>query len=430
MKEQTSIPISKVHRASKFVQTGARVGGNYLKYYSKRLFDPSLSREDLDSDNAEDIYSSLSELKGGALKVAQMLSMDKNLLPSAYQNKFALAQYSAPPLSFPLVVKTFRKYFGKSPEEIFDSFSRIASNAASIGQVHVATLNGKKLAVKVQYPGVRDSINSDLKMVRPIAATMFKINTQEMEQYIGEVESKLIEETDYTLELKRSVEISNLCAHLENLEFPEYHPELSSERILVMDWLEGKHFKDWIKTNPTQEDKDQLGQSLWDFYAFQIHSLRQVHADPHPGNFIITETGKLGVIDFGCVKEIPANFYALYFQLMRSDVLSPSFDMESLFLQLGFLTKSDTGKERAFFMKIFTEMIELLGRPFRSKSFDFGDDAYFQEIFAMGDRVSRMKEIRNSKKARGNKHALYINRTYFGLYNLLNELNANVITNA
>jgi hypothetical protein len=106
--------------------------------------------------------------------------------------------------------------------------------------VHQAALAGKKLAVKIQYPGVRDSINSDLKMVRPIAAIMFKISTHEMEQYIGEVESKLMEETDYDLELNRSMEITKLSAHLTNLAFPEYYPDLSCERMLVMDWLEVK----------------------------------------------------------------------------------------------------------------------------------------------------------------------------------------------
>ncbi len=206
MKEQISIPTSKVQRASKFVKTGAKVGGNYIKHYSKKLFDPSRSRDELDADNAEDIYNSLSELKGSALKVAQMLSMDKNVLPTPYQDKFSLSQYSAPPLSYPLVVKTFNKYFGKSPEELFDSFSKKAVNAASIGQVHQATIKGKKLAVKIQYPGVAESISSDLKIVKPIAAQMFKVSTAELNQYIGEVEEKLIEETNYSLELERSIE--------------------------------------------------------------------------------------------------------------------------------------------------------------------------------------------------------------------------------
>ncbi len=427
MKEQISIPTSKVQRASKFIKTGAKVGGNYLKHYGKKMFNPNLTKEQLDSENAEDIYQSLSELKGSALKVAQMLSMDKNVLPTPYQDKFALSQYSAPPLSYPLVVRTFQKYLGKSPESIFDSFTKNAVNAASIGQVHKATLNGKELAVKVQYPGVADSISSDLKIVRPIAARMFKISNIELEQYIGEVEEKLIEETNYSLELERSIQLTQKSAHVANVYFPKYYPEFSSERILVMDWIDGLHVKEWVKENPSQDERNKIGQALWDFYHYQVHELNEVHADPHPGNFIITPENQLGIIDFGCVKVIPKDFYDQYFKLMEKDILNPEYDLEELFMKLGFLNADDTRKEKDFFMAIFHEMIELLGRPFRNDTFDFGDDSYFQQIFEVGDRVSRMKELRNSKTARGNRHGLYINRTYFGLYNLLNDLKAKVV---
>ncbi len=428
MKEQIKIPTSKVERATKFLKTGAKVGGNYIKHYSKGLLNGGVDRDELDKDNAEDIYDSLSQLKGSALKVAQMLSMDKNVLPTPYQSKFSMSQYSAPPLSYPLVVQTFKKSLGKTPLEIFDSFTRNAVNAASIGQVHQAKIKDQKLAVKVQYPGVADSISSDLKIVRPIAARMFKVSTVELEQYIGEVESKLIEETDYNLELERSMEITELCKDLNNVAFPTYYPDYSNERILVMDWIDGKHITEWMKTSPSQEDRNRIGQALWDFYDYQIHTLKVVHADPHPGNFIITEDNKLGIIDFGCVKVIPEDFYNMYFKLMQADILDGSFDLESLFHQLGFLSDNDSDEEKNFFMNIFREMIELLGRPFRTQTFDFGDDEYFKQIFEVGDRVSRMKEIRNSKTARGNKHGLYINRTYFGLYNLLNELKAEVNT--
>jgi predicted unusual protein kinase regulating ubiquinone biosynthesis (AarF/ABC1/UbiB family) len=169
MKEQDSIPTSKTERSAKFVKTGFKVGGNYIKHYSKKLFNPSLTKDELNLDNATDIYTSLSELKGSALKVAQMLSMDKNILPKAYVDQFSLSQYNAPPLSGPLIVRTFTKYFGKTPSDIFDEFNIKSTNAASIGQVHQASLNGKKLAVKIQYPGVGDSISSDLKMVKPFA---------------------------------------------------------------------------------------------------------------------------------------------------------------------------------------------------------------------------------------------------------------------
>ena len=219
--EQGSIPVSKVQRAAKFISTGAKVGGNYVKHYAKKMVNPSLDREELHKDNASDIYNSLSQLKGSALKVAQMMSMDKNLLPRAYQDKFTMAQYSAPPLSYPLVVKTFQQYFQKTPEQLFDTFTRAAVNAASIGQVHQATKDGKTLAVKIQYPGVAQSVTSDLKLVKPIALRILNMNAQDLDHYMQEVEERLLEETDYHLEVQRSREISEACGDIPNLRFPK-----------------------------------------------------------------------------------------------------------------------------------------------------------------------------------------------------------------
>ena len=136
--EQDSIPTGKVERAAKFVATGARIGGNYIKHYAKKMVNPETSREELHRDNAEDIYNSLSQLKGSALKVAQMLSMDSGVLPQQYVDKFSQAQYQAPPLSAPLVIQTFRKAFGKTPQELFDNFQLSASHASSSGPVHQA----------------------------------------------------------------------------------------------------------------------------------------------------------------------------------------------------------------------------------------------------------------------------------------------------
>ncbi|MDF9795774.1 putative unusual protein kinase regulating ubiquinone biosynthesis (AarF/ABC1/UbiB family) [Catalinimonas alkaloidigena] len=428
MKEQSRIPTSKVQRASRFVRTGAKVGGNYVKYYAKRAFNPQHSREDLHLDNAEDIYEGLSELKGSALKVLQMMSMDKNLLPTAYGDRFAMAQYSAPPLSFPLVIKTFNKYFGKSPDQLYDTFSKNAKNAASIGQVHEATLEGKTLAVKIQYPGVASSVSSDLKIVKPFAIRLFNINERDLDHYMEEVESKLLEETDYDLELKRSVEISEQCGHIDNLYFPNYYPELSCEKIITMDWLEGKHMKEFLQDNPSQEVRNSIGQALWDFYDFQIHQLQQVHADPHPGNFLMRKDGTLGIIDFGCVKVIPEDFYQKYFKLIRKDMLINEQELDDIFFDLQFINENDSEQDKKLFKGIFKEMIGLLGKPFHHDEFDFADDTYFQQIFALSEKVSNMKEVRESRSARGPRDALYINRTYFGLYNLLNALQANVVT--
>lgn len=428
MKEQNKIPTGKVQRAAKLFVTGAKVGGNYVKYAAKKMVGDEHAKEQLDEDNANDIYESLSELKGSALKVAQIMSMDKNMLPQAMQDKFALAQYSAPPLSYPLVVKTFKHYFEKSPEQMFDSFTKNAVNAASIGQVHKATLNGKKLAVKVQYPGVADSVKSDLKMVKPIAMKMLGLKESEVKQYFEEVETKLLEETDYEHELKQSMEIAEASEGLDGFVFPHYYPEFSSKRILTMDWIDGKHLKEFLKSNPTQELKNKIGQRLWNLYDFQVNNLRAIHADPHPGNFIIQEDGTVGLIDFGCVKRIPEEFYAKYFQLINSRVVNDDEKLRALFFDLEFIFRDEPKEVQDLFFDVFKTSMELLIRPFMSDSFDFADQTYFDELYEMGESLKSRKDIRKNGVARGSRHILYINRTYFGLFALLNELGATIKT--
>ncbi|MCP9769625.1 AarF/ABC1/UbiB kinase family protein [Lacihabitans sp. LS3-19] len=426
MKNQEHIPTSKVARATQFVKATAKVGGNYIKHYGKKLIDPSLTKEQLHADNAEDVYEALSNLKGSALKMAQMMSMDKSLLPKAYSDKFAMSQYSAPPLSGPLVVKTFKSSLGKSPFDIFDEFSMDAANAASIGQVHKAKKDGKDLAVKIQYPGVASSISSDLKMARPLAVQLLNLNDAEIDRYFVEVETKLQEEADYSLELKRSMEVTELCKAIPNTFYPKYYPEYSSERIITMDWLEGLHLKEFLATNPSQKHRDQIGQALWDFYHFQMHELKAVHADPHPGNFLFTQDGRLGILDFGCIKVIPEDFYQSYFALINPNLLDKPERMMEIFKELEFILEEDSEYFQQFFFDLFYKMIEILGRPFTNSTFDFGNDDYVKEVYGYFEYVAGIKELKNAKAARGSQHGLYVNRTFFGLYTLLNDLKAKV----
>jgi predicted unusual protein kinase regulating ubiquinone biosynthesis (AarF/ABC1/UbiB family) len=428
MKEQSNIPTGKVERAGRFITTGLKVGTNYLKHYTRKLMDPTLSKDELHADNAEDIYDTLSELKGSALKVAQMLSMDKGMLPKAYTDMFSMSQYSAPPLSGPLVVNTFLKTLGKSPTQLYDQFDMKAANAASIGQVHKATKWGKQLAIKIQYPGVANSVKSDLRIVKPFAVRIVGMNEVDMDKYFQEIETKLLEETDYKLELRRSMELSALCAHIPNLVFPGYYPELSSERVITMDWLEGFHLKEFLQRNPSQEARNAIGQALWDFYDFQMHQLKKVHADPHPGNFLMRDDGTVGIFDFGCIKEIPEDFYQNYFMLVDKEILKDEAKRIEIYMNLEMIHPTDTEKELTFYSGLFQQMIDLLTLPFTLERFDFGNEAYFREIYAYMDYLYNLKEIRDSKVARGSRHSLYVNRTYFGLYSILSELKADIFT--
>ncbi len=426
MKTLDSIPTSKIQRASKLIQTGAKVGVNYLKYYGDKLVKTEEeAKENLNQSNAEDIYDGLKQMKGSALKVAQMLSMEKSILPRAYVEKFSLSQFSVPPLSAPLVIKTFKSYFGKAPNEIFDAFNPESINAASIGQVHQAELEGKKLAVKIQYPGVAQSISSDLALVKPIAIKMFNIKGKDSDKYFQEVENKLVEETDYINEVKQSKEIALACKHLPNLMFPEYYEEWSSDRIITMDWMTGKHLSEFTAANTNQEVSNTIGQALWDFYMYQMHVIKKVHADPHPGNFLVSEEGKLIVLDFGCMKEVPEDFYVPYFELAKKENINDPEIFESKLYELEILKTEDSAEEKVFFSKLFHEMLSLFTQPFHNDTFDFSDEKFFGQIAELGERYSKSTEIRNMNGNRGSKHFIYINRTFFGLYNLMHDIKAN-----
>ena len=429
MKTLDYIPTGKLERAGKLVSTGVKISGNYIKYMGDKITNPEQAKENFDQNNAADIYDGLKSLKGSALKVAQMLSMEKNLLPSAYVDKFSLAQFSVPPLSGPLVRKTFKQYLGNYPEEIFDTFTAESVNAASIGQVHKAINEGKKLAVKIQYPGVANSISSDLTLVKPFATRLFNLRGKDSEKYFKEVEGKLLEETDYTLELEQSKEITEACSMIPNLKFPNYYPEFSCDKILTMDWMEGIHLSEYTARNNDPGQMQQVGQTLWDFYMYQMHVLKRVHADPHPGNFLVDKSGALVAIDFGCIKEVPEDFYVPYFELAQKEAIDDRDFFIDKITTLEILRPDDSVEDSAYITDLFHELLGVLTFPFHNDTFDFSNESFWSKVAQMSERLSQDEQIRKLNGNRGSRHFLYINRTFFGLYNLLHDLKADIVVN-
>jgi len=427
MKEQTSIPKHKLGRAASLTAAGARVGVDYIKYASRKVLTGNSDKSTFHERTATTAFDTFSKLKGSPLKLAQMLSLDRNLLPEPYVREFSKAQYSAPPLSYPLVVKTFRSELGDSPDKVFDTFEKKATAGASIGQVHKASLNGQDLAVKIQYPGIAESIHSDLAIVKPLAMRLFKLDARSINPYLKEVEERLVEETNYKLELTRSVELAEKSSHLEGVHFPKFFKHLSSSRILTMEWVDGETLDQFFERNTNQALANKIGQSLWDFYHHQVHNLRVFHADPHPGNFKIHDD-ELWVLDFGCVKELPDTFYKEYFSLMKPEVFNDPEKFQKLLYSIGLLLPDDSPAAIQKLTAIFHESVDLLSRPFQQDTFDFGDESYFKELADFGDRTRDDKELQSLNSARGDADALYLNRTYFGLYNLAGALNATVKT--
>ena len=424
---QERIRSHKLDRMAALAGAGARVGINYLKHYGRQVISGHANSDTLQEQNATEVFRTFSELKGGPLKLAQMLSIDQSLLPPAYAKQFARAQYSAPPLSYPLVVRTFRREFGKDPRDIFETFEPQAAHAASIGQVHRATLGGRAFAVKVQYPGVAESLRSDLGVVKPIALQILGLRERDVAAYFKEVEARLLEETDYEKELRSATELSTACAHLPNIRFPKYHPEFSSRRVITMDWMDGEPFDVFADGPAPQDLRDRIGQALWDFYAYQIHDLRVFHADPHPGNFLVSGDS-LCVLDFGCTKTIDAAFHAKQFAFLDPALETNPARLTATMESMAILLPTDTPAQRTHLVELCKKSIELLARPFRTGHFDFGDPAFMSAIYELGEENRKNDTLRGIRGERGSADTIYLNRTFFGLYSLLTRLRARIQT--
>jgi len=428
MKTIDKIPTTKIQRASKMLKFGTQVGANYIKYFGEKLVsDPLIAKTRLDEANAEDIYNGLSELKGSALKVAQMMSMDEELLPKAFVEKFSLAQFSVPPLSAPLSKKVISKELGGDPKKKFDKINYTSSYAASIGQVHEAWIADQKFALKVQYPGVAESISSDLNLIKPFALRMFNLKSAEVEDYFLEVKNKLYEETDYELELDQLNEISSACGHIERLVFPKAFKDFSSKNLLTMQWMEGAHLSEYTQSKASIEERNIVAQTLWDFFMYQIHVLQKVHADPHPGNFLVSSNNELVALDFGCVKVLPKEFYDPYFELTKMENITNPKKLLVLLDELEMVLEADSVEERKLLTDTFEDVLSILNRPFQFEKFDFSQPDFFNDLLKLGSTLKDDKRLRKLNGSRGSKHFLYVNRTLFGLLGLMNSLKAGPI---
>ena len=419
----SDFPSSKYDRGKIFAKTGLRVGTNYAKHYLKNLRGADEQRNsDFYNQTAQQIFSEFTKLKGTALKIAQTLSIDQGLLPDEFSEVMTQAQYSVPPINRSLVRSIIKRELGSYPEELFKSFDTDAIAAASIGQVHAARLKtGEKVAVKIQYPGVRDTIASDLGLAKSLFKRFIK-NKNELDGYFDEIESTLRLETDYIHE-GETINRFHERFSTDRFETPRWIEEFSTERVLTMSFLEGEHLKEFLERNPSQEEKNSFGQKIWDFFHEQIRQSDEIHADTHPGNFLLTDDGKLGIIDFGCVKNFPDEFFRDYLKLLPTH-LERDFDkIETLYKRLGVL-KGDPRtdeKEKMYFEFCFNYGFTF-AMPYESEIFDFGDPEYRDMIRGY------TKNAPIGNEARGNKHFLYSSRVHLGLYHFLMKLGATVET--
>lgn len=419
----SDFPSSKYDRGKIFAKTGLRVGKNYAKHYLKNLRGSDKQRDsEFYNQTAQQIFSEFTKLRGTALKIAQSLSIDQGLLPDEFSEVMTQAQYSVPPINRSLVRSIIKRELGNYPEVLFESFDTEAIAAASIGQVHTARLkSGEKVAVKIQYPGVRDTIASDLGLAKSLFSRFIK-NKEDLNDYFEEIESTLRLETDYIHEGETINRFHDRFS-TDRYETPRWVEEHSTERVLTMSFIEGEHLKEFLERDPSQDEKNAFGQKIWDFFHEQIRQSDEIHADTHPGNFLLTNGNKLGIIDFGCVKMFPDEFFIDYLSLLPTHLERDLDKIKTLYDRLGVLRGDPaTNQTEKKYFEFCLNYGFTFAMPYESETFNFGNPEYREMIRGY------TKNAPLGNEARGNKHFLYSTRVHLGLYHFLMKLGATVET--
>lgn len=292
------------------------------------------------------LLSSLAKRRKGVLfKVAQMGSYLDQITDQAMKDQFSVVEASVPPIGQKAIDQIFAKAFGRSPTEMFTSWSYDPVARGSIGEVLKATLpTGETVAVKIQYPEVRKYLTLDMRrgqLIRPVLEKNFP--TLNYSEIFQEVYEHILAETSYNAELKNNDIFRRLFADDPRVSIPKPHPDWSTDTILVTDWVEGRSLGDFI-ANSTQEQRNEAATIIYEVFLRSYMKFGILNCDPHPGNFLFSE-GRVHFMDFGCVKRLPRDFLEGQRQMQRAQTNGDSETFNKLHARLGFLDTKDPSPE-------------------------------------------------------------------------------------
>jgi predicted unusual protein kinase regulating ubiquinone biosynthesis (AarF/ABC1/UbiB family) len=414
-----------VVRAARLMQLGVGLAGSYLAYQLKRPFVDAKHaqgrRQALRRKHAKQVRQELQNLRGPIMKLGQALSMQTHFLGTEMVEELSALQMHAPPMHPTLMRAQFKSSFGKYPEAVFRSFEAEPFAAASLGQVHwAATRGGADVAVKIQYPAMREAIESDFLALRT-AGFAARLSGHLQESVIREAQRGILEETDYLKEAGNIEHFRKALAPLPFMRVPRVFRELSSERVLTMSRVPGLRLQDFLKTNPSQELRDQLGTGLTRLFFFQLFRVQALHADPHPGNYLFNNDGTIGLVDFGCVKYLKPEVVRCYAQFWSREWTHDSkLYAEIIRVVFGPKVSPDEPRVRRCMNGIrhFYDQFHPLEKP--PKVLELSDSKFMENLARLAKTLLKNKFL--------SPEFLFLSRTESGMCNLLHILKARVAT--
>ncbi len=410
-------------RPGEMARAAGRIGVSYGLHQAQRTFASAARRERLDEafllHSAEEVTETLGNLKGVMMKLGQMASYLDLGLPDEMRAALTTLQAAAPPMAPELATATVTEALGAEVTELFTEWDPVAIAAASIGQVHRAiTRDGRAVAVKIQYPGIAEAMSEDLEHTDVLfAALRMLFPALEVAPLVAELRARLAEELDYVHEAANQRRFADAYRGHPFIVVPDVVDELSNDRVLTSELLVGRRFAELA--DAPQAERDRVGEAIFRYVMRSLYRMRSFNGDPHPGNYLILDDGRVAFLDYGLVKEFTADEIDLFAAMHRTmvDDADPA-GFRALLVEAG-IVEADTplGDDRLY--EYFTGFYEHLLRDEPTK---------VTREFAAG-LVSRMFDT-DGPFADVQRHInvppsfLLIQRINLGLYALLADLDA------
>jgi len=424
---QKSIATGFLNRSSRLVGMAAKVASQELRHgWRRRLADTAeqVGASELRArvEQARVLAQGLGELKGAAMKVGQLLSIDSgDLIPEQASEILSRLQGKAEPVGFDVMKRVLEEDLGPTYRDRFDRLEGQAAAAASIGQVHRGWVDGSPVAVKIQYPGVAASIDSDMKLLATIADGWLTMTRSriDVDETLEEMRTLLHLEADYERELRFLQAYGAALTGDRRFVVPSAVSELCGPRVLTMTWQDGMTLRQWLATAPSPVERQQFATAMLDLFCDEFVDWGMVQTDPNHGNFLVDDEGRIVLLDFGATLRYDPAFRAEYARLLRTVATKDVAATVQAGIDFGVFDP----REPAETGKLFAEMLFTSIAPFEApmQPFVFRNEAYAAQARDIGRRFTA-----SLKYSPPPRKLLFLHRKLGGIFQLLRKVDVAV----
>jgi predicted unusual protein kinase regulating ubiquinone biosynthesis (AarF/ABC1/UbiB family) len=409
--EQQNIPKArKTHLFTMAAKIALKQGKKYLQSHPDSKLATFV-------DQADTLVNHVGRLKGAAMKAVQTLAIEgQDFFPPEVIRVLEKLQSQAPPIASHVLIKQIKTELGDERFAKLKNLSEGPIAAASIGQVYEADYNGQPVVIKVQYPGVAESVDADIDTLKKLLKAFLTVSQKKVEfdSLMEEARRVLKLETDYLHEMKSLLIYKN---YFKDTSFiiPHVYEEMTTSKVIVMSKEEGLELTDWIRTNPSIERKKKVARQLLDLYIKEFYDFHIVQTDPNPANFLINEKDEMVILDFGATIQYDVEFVKQFQELVKRIFAQ---DREALLQQVFDMSFLDR-RESQEVQEAFLDFLLLSLEPFKEENqpFNFSNGEYTQNVRNEALRFSRIL-----KYSAPPKPLIFLNRKVGGIFNMIKKM--------